>query len=462
MRRPAYKLLSDQRRGHEFALGFQFCKEPVQSSPVEFPFKRPWFSIAQFFVQPQSLLDLLQAGEVVWGQHLSLDNREVDLYLIEPAGMHRRMNQDRLAVGLPQSAYCCLATVRGAVVHDPEDATGRSVRLAPHHLIDQSAKRVDSSPFLASTQDSTAANVPSGKILQRASSLVLVFDSHGASRSCRQSWVTPDAGLDARLLIRTDDVVPATKWFALPRPSVQVQDAFSFFGELRVAWEDPVLVPPGFDRIRVENSPDGAGTDRSAQVRRSSTGQVSGREPAQWQLGSADRLTGDRLDDRPVARGKRRACARGPLDQPMRSCHMPSDGASGGRNWSAAPPELRPPRSIGLVTRGAREPTAPSGDRRTGQFACERGSDTYQETRQGRQVGRKALGLAWCDSIRKRRSAIQPNASRIGHATYHRNPSINCEMGPLSAVELASLHLQQRSAWGFTGPPRSVRIPPAS
>ena len=151
--------------------------------------------------------------------------------------------------------------------------------------------------------------------------------------------VTSNAGLDARLLIRADDVVPATQRLAIPGASVEVQDTPSFFGEFRVAWKDPVLIPPGLDRVRVEDSPDGAGTDRSAQVPRGSVGQVSGRQPTQRQLGLADGLTGDRLDDRPVARGKRRACARGPLDQPMRSCHMPSDGASGGRNWSAVPPD---------------------------------------------------------------------------------------------------------------------------
>src|SRR5580692_4578511 len=97
---PAYELLPDRRRGHEFALGFQFCQERAQSSAVELPFKRLRFSIAQFFVQPQSLFDLLQAGEVVWGQYLPLDDREINFYLIEPTGMHGRMNQDRLPVSL--------------------------------------------------------------------------------------------------------------------------------------------------------------------------------------------------------------------------------------------------------------------------------------------------------------------------------------------------------------------------
>jgi hypothetical protein len=226
----------------------------------------------------------------------------------------------------------CLATVRRAVVHDPEDATRRPVRLAPRHLINQSAERVDSSLFLTSTQDSTTVDVPGGKVLQRASALVLMFHSYGTARRRRQSFVTSDASLDARLLIRANDVVPATKWFALPRPSVQVQDACSFLGELRIAWKDPVLISPRFDRVRVEDSPEGAGTDRSAQVRRSSICQVRSRKPTQWQLGLADRLTSNRLDDRPVASGKRRACARGPLDQPgeVATCPAMTPAVDGG------------------------------------------------------------------------------------------------------------------------------------
>ena len=106
---------------------------------------------------------------------------------------------------------------------------------------------------------------------------------------------------------------------------------------------------------------------------------------------------------------------------------MPSDDASGGRNWRAVPPEPRPRCSICLVIHGAREPTEPSGAGRAGPFACERGSDIYQGTRQGTRVGQKVRGPAWCDSIRKRQSAFRPNAPRIGQTTRHRNPTVNCE-----------------------------------
>jgi hypothetical protein len=110
--------------------------------------------------------------------------------------------------------------------------------------------------------------------------------------------------VDARLLIRADDVVPTAQRFTLPGSSVWVQNTPSFFGELRVAWKDPVLMPPGSDRFVVQDSPDGAGADRWAQGHRSSVSQLRSRQPTQWQLGLADGLTSDCLDDCAVARGK--------------------------------------------------------------------------------------------------------------------------------------------------------------
>ena len=124
----------------------------------------------------------------------------------------------------------------------------------------------------------------------------------------RQRRVTSDAGLNAGLLVRADDVVPAAQRLALPGASVQVKDTPSFFGELRIAREYPVLIPPWLDGVGVEDAPDGAVADRSTQGRRCLIGQVRSRQPTQWQLGLADRLTGDCLDDCPVARGKKRAC----------------------------------------------------------------------------------------------------------------------------------------------------------
>jgi hypothetical protein len=117
------------------------------------------------------------------------------------------MNQDCLPVSLPQSPDGCLTSMRGTVVHDPENTAGRSVWLTPHHLIDQSAERVNSGFVLVPTQDSTAANVPGSQVLEGATSFILMLHTPGAARTRRPCRATSDAGLDAHLLVRADDDV---------------------------------------------------------------------------------------------------------------------------------------------------------------------------------------------------------------------------------------------------------------
>src|SRR5712691_423812 len=47
----------------------------------------------------QAVLDLGQRGEVVRRQDLALDDREIDLDLVEPAGMDRRVDEDEAGPG---------------------------------------------------------------------------------------------------------------------------------------------------------------------------------------------------------------------------------------------------------------------------------------------------------------------------------------------------------------------------
>src|ERR687896_322912 len=64
-----------------------------------------------------------------WAQHLPLDDREVDLHLIQPTSMDRGMNQDDAGINLTQSPLRGLTPMRRAVVHDPEQAFRGTVRL---------------------------------------------------------------------------------------------------------------------------------------------------------------------------------------------------------------------------------------------------------------------------------------------------------------------------------------------
>ena len=239
--------------------------------------------------------------------------------------------------------------------------------------------------------------------------------------------MTSNACLNARFLIRADDIVPVAQRFALSGSSVQVQNTFCLFGELRVTWKDPVLIPPGFDRVRVEDAPDGAGTNRSPQGHRRLVSQVRSRQPTQRQFGLTDSLTGDCLDDGPVSGGKRRACVRGPLDPLRKSLRLPNGGASDGRNWRAGPPVLRQRRSINQEIHAAREPSELFGADCAEPFVYESGFDIAQETHKETWAGREERGRTWRDSIDKERSILQPGAPRIDQLTHCRNLTVNCE-----------------------------------
>jgi hypothetical protein len=56
--------------------------------------------IGLFFVQGQPEPDGFQIGKIIGGQHLPLDNLEVDLHLIEPTRMDWGMDQRDAGIDL--------------------------------------------------------------------------------------------------------------------------------------------------------------------------------------------------------------------------------------------------------------------------------------------------------------------------------------------------------------------------
>ena len=214
-----------QGRGRDLTLGLQSLQELLKSGAVEFPVEWTRLLITQFLIQSETLLDLLKTGEIVGGQNLPLDDREVDLHLIQPTRMHRRVNQYGLTISVPEALYRRLATVRRAIIHNPEDPARRAVRFHSHDLLHQSAERLDLRLRLATAQDSATANIPGGQVLKGSASLVFMLNAHRPPRAGRQGRVATDSGLNARFLIRTDDVVATTQRFAFPEAGIQIEDS---------------------------------------------------------------------------------------------------------------------------------------------------------------------------------------------------------------------------------------------
>ena len=301
--------------------------------------------------------------------------------------MHRCMNQHRLAICVPQSTYYSLTAMRRRYP--------RPRRLDwPTCRANQSAERLDPGPFLASAQDLSAPDIPSGQVLQSSASLVLVFHLHRPPRAGRQRRMAADAGLDACLLVRTDDVVLATQWFAFPGTIVRIEDPCRFLGEPRISRKDPVLVTPRLDRVGIENSPDRAGTDDSADRSRGSSGEIREGQPTQGELSLADSLTSDGLNDGLITRGKKRAFARVLPDPPKRSRLEPNGDARGVRNWDAIPRRHQPRRWTRLVIRRVGVRASPFGIEQARRTVDERDRDIFRRVQPEILVDQEALGRA--------------------------------------------------------------------
>ena len=61
----------------------------------------------------QTVLDISERGEVVWGQRFALDDREVDLDLVEPTGVDRAVDQHEIWESRLKASDGRLAAVRG-------------------------------------------------------------------------------------------------------------------------------------------------------------------------------------------------------------------------------------------------------------------------------------------------------------------------------------------------------------
>lgn len=76
-------------------------------------------------------LQASEIGEVAGGEHFPLDDREVDLNLVQPTGVNRGVDRDEGRPAGLQALIGFLPAVRGAVVEDPEHPAGRAVGFLP-------------------------------------------------------------------------------------------------------------------------------------------------------------------------------------------------------------------------------------------------------------------------------------------------------------------------------------------
>src|SRR5713226_2390232 len=80
-------------------LGRELGQERGKILAGEGPLERGRRPLVVVLEAEQTVLDLGQRGEVVGRQHLALDDGEVDLDLVEPAGVDRSVDEDEAGPG---------------------------------------------------------------------------------------------------------------------------------------------------------------------------------------------------------------------------------------------------------------------------------------------------------------------------------------------------------------------------
>ena len=213
----------------------------------------------------QSLGHCLQAGEVVWGEHLALYDREVDFDLVEPTCVDRAMNRNDSRMGVRQTPYRSLATVRRAVVHDPEHAARGVVRRLAHDLIDQATERCDASGRFAAPEhlravDASAAGL-SPQAPPRASACSTRIDSPGAVSSDGYA-AGPECWSSRRWRGRS-----STSRSACPcqRRSYKSRMRAALAWNCEIAGKDPAAMLPGADGVLVQPTPHRTVADASRE-----------------------------------------------------------------------------------------------------------------------------------------------------------------------------------------------------
>jgi hypothetical protein len=112
----------------------------------------------------QTLVSASRESKSLGGERLALDDRAVELDLVEPGCMDRQVDQAQVRVGALEPLDRGRAGVARAVVDDPEDGAGRAVGLDVHHLLDKPPERLDPCFRLDPVKQLGVVDIPAGQV----------------------------------------------------------------------------------------------------------------------------------------------------------------------------------------------------------------------------------------------------------------------------------------------------------
>lgn len=235
--------------------------------------------------------------KVVRCKNLTLDDGEVNLDLVQPAGMDWPVNQDKIGMASPEPLGSRRSSVSRTIIHDPEDPSSVAVGSPLHGLVHKPIERSDPVFRFAATEKFCPMNVPGRQVGPSAESAIFMLDSHSGTRPRGQGGVFPASRLDARLLVGAEDELIWAQPAALPMAVIEVENTAGFLSEVGVAGEYPATMLPGTDGILIEPPPDGGIADGCHETGSADMGAEFSDTPSrQRQIVNGGELTGESFD----------------------------------------------------------------------------------------------------------------------------------------------------------------------
>ena len=227
------------------------------------------------------------------------------------------MDEDRVGPFGAVAIDSFLATMSGAVVHDPEDAASRLVGLLAHDFTDETLYRSHPVLDLAVAEEPGAMNVPSSQIGPGTSAKVFMLDSGGAVRSGWQCRLFSAPGLNTRLLVSRDHEVISAQCSALPHALIEVKDGTGFGSKVGVTREDPASMLPWTESVGAEPAPQGRAADfRDEALRNHVLPDLIDGKPRERKSEAVRKFAGQRLNLNDEAGGKSGLYARPEAELP--------------------------------------------------------------------------------------------------------------------------------------------------
>jgi len=283
----------------------EFFEQRIEIAAGEGPLEGLGGLLIAILESHELVLERGEVRKVVGREELALDDGEIDLDLVEPAGVDRSVDEDDVGPFGAQPSGGALATVRRTIVGDPEYAPRGAVGLLAHDLSDETFEGSDAGLALAAAEQLGAMDIPGRDIGPSTGATVFVLNINRPPRPGRQRGMFAPARLDAGLLVGAEHIIARSQGFVPPPALIEVQDAAGLGSEGGITRENPATMAPRSQRVLAEPAPQRGAADLRHQPLFDRFPAQFGERPArQWQATTRRQLTCQRLDLDPDSGGK--------------------------------------------------------------------------------------------------------------------------------------------------------------